>query len=148
MAISFAARGASKREFIAGDPKGERWRILKIYCLHQLYHVKSNSFFPIFFPSCMRYLCEIFFSFFIFRFYPRASARRIFTIIIHSSSIHQCQEALSEIAYAHRVFMSSVSEWRMYIKPHRKTYNYVIRWQYSTIPLYRQNGAHTNGFIT
>lgn len=26
-----AAGGTSKREFIAGDPEGERWRILKIY---------------------------------------------------------------------------------------------------------------------
>lgn len=54
------AGGASKREFIDGDPEGERWRILKIYSLHQLYHAKSNPFFPIFSPRIL-YLREIFF---------------------------------------------------------------------------------------
>jgi len=102
LAISFAAGGASKREFIVGDPEGERWRILKIYCLHQLYHAKSNPFFSIFFsPS---YLSEIFF--FSFQSYPRSPYwSTIFTIlimiiiikIIHSNTIHQRREALLQI---------------------------------------------------
>lgn len=130
MAISFAAGGASKREFIVGDPEGERWRILKIYCLHQLYHAKSNPFFSIFFP--LHILAKSFF----FHFSPIPGPRiwsRIFTIlimiiiikIIHSNTIHQRREALLQITNIMLLlllYVYRVSElYIIWYPPHRKT---------------------------